>query len=151
MTRWKAGLIAAAALVIGFAVGFGWQYIRAERLESALTQTRDELTFQRLAITLGAATLEAQTGDYEAARQKASDFFTGLQHNIERTPESARPAMSDILAERDSTITVLSRGAPQSKDVLGEIFTRYRLAWEPEQPAAPPVQPATTTTTGQQP
>lgn len=126
---------AVVAAIAGFALGAGWQYTTARGyradLETArveLDSTRHELRFQRLEATLGAATIEAQRGNHESARRLASDFFTGLQAAIESAPEAARPALSDILAQRDIMITELSRASLDSGGVLAELFAEYRTA-----------------------
>jgi hypothetical protein len=129
-------LAAVIAGVVGFALGAGWQFTSARGYANRLTTTQADLTFQRLEATLGAATVEAQRGSYELARQLASSFFTGLQQDLDRAPTDEQP-FRDILESRDAVITALSRSDPQSGSMLAQLFVRYRIAMgEPVGPAA---------------
>lgn len=141
-------LFIAAGVLAGFLVGFLWQYVRATNARTELAGVEHELTFQRLEGTLGAATIEAQRGGFETARQLASEFFSGLQQQIGSAPAQARPALDEILQRRDIMITTLSRNDPQSGPLLSQLFFRYRSAFgRPVGPdestmPAPPTEPA---------
>ncbi len=130
MNRWKGALVATVFVLAAFAVGFAWQYARAESLEDEVERLERDLAFQELATRLGAATIEAQQNSYEAARRAASEFFTGLQANIDRAPEAMAGDLDAILARRDEVITDLSRAVPAASDTLAALFVRYRLTWE---------------------
>jgi hypothetical protein len=123
--RWG---ITAGAAVVAFLIGFGWQYTRAAGFSGELDDTRRELTFHRLEATLGAATIDAQRGSFEVARQLASEFFTGLQENVAQAPQPAQAELRSILGQRDAIITSLSRGDPASGDLLSRLFVRFRVA-----------------------
>ncbi len=137
MTGKTKGLLVAGGVVVAFLVGFGWQFGRAHSLAGQLDQTRRELTFQRMEATLGAATIEAQRGGFEAARELASGFFTQLQAAVDQAPSAGQPQLQQILAQRDQLITELSRSDAGSGAVLSQIFVKYRTAVG-ENPAAPP-------------
>lgn len=124
--RWA--LITAGVAVLAFAIGAGWQYTRAAGFGGQLTDVRRDLTYQRLQSTLGAATIEAQRGNHELARQLVSTFFSGLQDVIGTAPRAAQQSFREILAERDNVITALSRGDPASGSLLAQQFITYRLA-----------------------
>lgn len=126
--RQKTILIAAAAALVGFAIGALWQWTSARAYAGRFAVTEREYTFQRLEATLGAATIEAQRGGYEIARQLASEFFTGLQQNIDRAEPAQLAVLREILAQRDAMITALSRSDPQSGSMLAQLFVRYRVA-----------------------
>lgn len=121
-------LIALIAAVVGFLIGFGWQFLRANGLAGELEVAQREATFNGLESTLAAATIEAQRGSYELARQHASDFFSGLQASVTDASESATPALQQVLAERDAMITALSRSSPEAASLLAQMFNRYRAA-----------------------
>lgn len=121
-------LIAAMAAILGFGLGAGWQYAATRGPVGELDVTRQDLAFQKAEATLGAATIEAQRGSHEIARQLASDFFTALQNNIGDAPASQRQAFEEILSQRDAMITALSRGDAQSGSLLAQLFMRYRIA-----------------------
>lgn len=128
MTKTTQWLLVAAGFVLAFLIGFGWQFARADAFQAQLDQTRRELTFQRLESTLAAATIAAQSGSYEPARQLASDFFTRLQGSMQQAPPAGRAQLQQILSQRDQVITDLSRADPQSAAVLVALFSRYRVA-----------------------
>lgn len=150
MTRGRKTLLVTVGIVLAFLVGFGWQFARAHSLQGQLDKTQRELTFQRLQATLGAATIEAQRGGFEPARQLASDFFSNLQGAVDQAPEAGRSQLQDILGQRDAVITELSRSDVQSGAVLARMFVQYRsaVASGPNSPIAPPAAaPAAATTT----
>lgn len=147
---------AIVAAIVGFAIGAGWQYSSArsyrgdlEITRAELDTTRHDLVFQSLEATLGAATIEAQRGNYETARRLASDFFTRLQTELASAAESTQPAFRHILEQRDAIITDLSRGNLDSGGVLAEVFAQYRTAMgELVGPIPPPADsPSTVPTT----
>lgn len=128
--RWT--IYGAVAVIVLFIVAMGWQYMRANRLESQLAVARAEAT-------LGASALEAQRGSYEVARLLASDFFTQLQATVGDAPSAIQPQLTTILGQRDATITMLSRNDSQAADVLARMFTQYRAALHG--PEAAPTSP----------
>jgi len=147
MSRTRSALFIAGGVVVAFLVGFGWQFARAHSLQGQLDQTERELTFQRLEATLGAATIEAQRGGFEPARQLASDFFTRLQAAADQAPAAGQPQLQQILSQRDAVITALSRGDTQSGAVLAGLFVRYRIAVG-ETPATPTAPAGTSAAPG---
>lgn len=128
MTSTQRALAVAGAIVLAFLLGFGWQAMRANRIETELERVERQLALVSLEATLGAAAIEAERGSHETSRQLASEFFTGLQQSIDRAPQSAQAELRSILAERDPTITMLSRADPEARHQLGRMFLRYRLA-----------------------
>jgi hypothetical protein len=145
-TEHKAILIATAAFIVGLAIGALWQYAASRGPVRELGATQQQLALVRLEATLGAATIEAQRGSFEVARQLASTFFSGLQQEAGRAEPDQQSAFTGILQQRDAVITALSRSDPQAGPVLADLFTRLRVAMgEPVgQPAAssPPIAPA---------
>lgn len=144
MTRARRGLLIAAGIVVAFGIGFGWQYMRAERLETELAETRQELVFTHLEATLAAAAVEAQQGGYEPARRLTSDFFSGLQARAGEAPPEQGQELETILGRRDQLITLLSRGDPAGRDLLVRTFRQYRIAVGGPERAMPVTTPAET-------
>lgn len=123
------------AILLAFGAGFGWQWWEAQEVRAELEETEARadslqlrLTFQELGNTLATAVMQATYGNYEPARQAASDFFTNLQRQTASTPLGQGRGIQAVLAERDATITALSRGEPQSRDLLANLFIQYRRA-----------------------
>lgn len=121
-------LVAAVAAIVGFGIGALWQYTSARSYAQRLNTVETDYTFQRLEATLGAATIEAQRGSFEIARQLASDFFTDLQAAANRAPEGQQQVVRDMLQNRDAMITALSRSDEQSGSMLAQLFIRFRIA-----------------------
>jgi hypothetical protein len=121
--RW---LLLAVGSVFVFMAGLCIPYGRAVRLDARLETTARALTLARLENTLAAAALEARRGQYEGARQLASRFFSGLQEPADELPPDVRDQIREILAHRDSAITVLSRGLAESADLLDRLLAQYR-------------------------
>ncbi|MGH7554982.1 MAG: hypothetical protein ACREMQ_18430 [Longimicrobiales bacterium] len=146
----KSLLITLVVGLLAFGIGAGWQYVRANRLQSELNTAQRALTLQRLENMLAVAVLEAQHGRHEEARQLASAFFSGLQQDIAQVPDSARQTFNEILQRRDAAITALSRSDPEAGSILAQLFARYRTGLgEPmasttaAPPATPPAPPDT--------
>jgi len=128
-------LIVIAMLVVSFGIGAAWQYAQADhaRRELATTTTeletvRHDLALERLESTLALATVAAQLGNFERARQLASDFFTGLQDNGAASSDAERAAFSEMLRTRDEIITSLSRSQPEAGLNLARMLGTYRDA-----------------------
>ena len=149
MTReQKIILSAVITTMAAFLIGFGWQYSRAHQLENQLETTTADLTFKRLEAKLAAATIEADRGNYEIARQLASEFFTGLQGQLPQVPEDKQQELSVIASHRDAVITAASRSDPQSGSLLAQLYNTYRVAFG-EAPVAAQPAPAPPTVTPQ--
>lgn len=103
----------------------GWQ--NAAEREAA----QHELRLSQMENRLSAAVINARRGDYEPARQTASDFFTSLRDQIDRGAQSdlsttQREALKPLLAQRDDIITLLARNDPAAADRLSDIYAAYR-------------------------
>jgi len=147
--REKTILMAAAALLLVFAILAAWQAAQANSARTNLAEARAELDLQRAESTLALGAIEANRGSYELARQLASSFFTVLQGAIPTAPAAAREPLGQILQQRDPMITALSRSDPQVASQLVQLLIRFRLAMGepvgPQPPAQRPDQPAPAT------
>jgi hypothetical protein len=138
MTTARRITLTAGAVIVAFLIGFIWQYLRAERLSRTLDDTRRTLALTQTEATLGMAVIEAEHGRYEQSRQLASTFFSSLQRTAGQRPPAAQPAVTQILGQRDSVITLLSRSEPQSSIMLGRMLAQYRTALHAPVPAPAP-------------
>jgi len=91
------------------------------------------LRISALQNTLANAAIDARRGEYEPARQAASEFFTNLQAEIGRGRESVfneaqQTILRSVFDTRDDTITLLARSDPASADRLVDIYNKYRQA-----------------------
>ncbi|HSH46620.1 MAG TPA: hypothetical protein VK966_12320 [Longimicrobiales bacterium] len=136
--RGRGILWAALAVLVAFAVGFGWQYYRASTIQDSLEETEQELAMERLRLGLAQATLAAQSGDYELARQQMSDFFNDAQSQMGMFPPELQQALREILTQRDDVITGLSRSNHEYGGVLHGFLDRLRVTTDagPATPSA---------------
>lgn len=136
--------IAVAAVAVAFVGGSGWQLGKARQArterDAALHELADvqrQQTLDQLEASLAMATLAAQFGHFERGRRLASAFFALLQEQVGTAPQTARPALNEILARRDGVITMLSRAQPESGLELAALLTWLQDALGKE-PTVPP-------------
>lgn len=125
--RSRTPLWIAAAALLGFIAGFALQFARVREARRDADFANQAVQAARLEAELGAAVIEAQSARYEVARQRASDFYTGLQRRLlpiiaPTEQDSARV----MLSERDSIITALARNDPSSPGALASVLVRLR-------------------------
>lgn len=147
-------LIITAALITTFGIGAAWQFAQADRarreLSEAMAQldtTRREVNLEKLQSTLALATVAAQLGNHERARQLTSDFFTGLQQISADVTDEERAAFDRILLVRDNLITGLSRAEPGAGLELARLLGTFRDALGRQTdglPTGPAIMPADT-------
>ena len=92
-----------------------------------------ELRLSQMQNILSSAVIDARRGEYEPARQTASDFFTTLRDQVERGDGSALTQtqlenLRPLLIKRDEIITLLARSDPASADRLADMYVSYRQA-----------------------
>jgi hypothetical protein len=129
-------LIYAGVLLIVFLIGFVPMWLKARGYASELTIARHELNVTRLQNTLASATIDARRGDYEPARQAASNFFTSLRAEADKGADSALTdsqlqSVQPLFAGRDEIITLLARSDPASADRLSDLYASYGKIMSP--------------------
>jgi hypothetical protein len=129
LLRWI-GIYAAALLVV-FMLGFLPMWLKARECRSSLDEAEQQLGLARMQNKLSAAAIDARRGDYEPARQAASQFFTSLRAETDKGDASAltqaqREAVVPLFTQRDEIITLLSRSDPASADRLSDLYASYR-------------------------
>ena len=128
MSRKRKVLLVVGLVALAFVAGFGWQFVRAERLERELAGTRQQLALVQAEAAIAAAAASAERGNHDVALKLASDFFTRLQAEVASAPEAARAELEEILAQRDAAIAAVSRGGPEGRNLLARLYARYRVA-----------------------
>ncbi len=128
----RIGIYAAIALGI-FLLGFLPMWFTARERANERDEARHELRLSQMQNRLASAALDARRGEYEQARSAASDFFTDLRAETDRTQDRALSAEQvdrarATLAARDDLITLLARNDPASADRLTDIYVAYRNA-----------------------
>lgn len=131
--RW--GMIAGAVL-LAFLVGLVPMWLTARGYAYERDTARTQLRKSEIANLLLSSIVDARRGEYEIARQQASEFFTRLRAEEEKGDEGfltadQRSKIQTIFADRDAAITMLAQRDPASLDRLTGFYTRYTAAVPP--------------------
>jgi len=129
----KRFIIYAAVLVVVFLAGLVPMWWTSRTYVRERDAAQATLQISRLQNALANAAIDSRRGEYEAARQAASDFFTNLGAEFARGRDSVfneqqRNALRPMFDARDDTITLLARSDPASADRLVDLYTKYRQA-----------------------
>ena len=124
-------IIYGAGLLVIFLLGFVPVWLKARHCASSLVEADHQLTLVRMQNNLASAVIDARRGDYEPARQAASQFFTFIRAEIDKGDASAftqaqRQGLQPLFAGRDEVITLLARSDPASADRLTDLYVAYR-------------------------
>ena len=131
--RFRRLIIYAALLLVVFLVGLVPMWLKSRTYARERDAAQASLKISSLQNSLANAVIDARRGEYEPARQAASDFFTNLGAEVARGgdsifPEGQRNALRSMFDTRDDTITLLARSDPASADRLVDLYTKYRQA-----------------------
>ena len=124
-------ILYAALLLVAFLLGFVPMGLKYRECSSSLSQAENTLSIARMENTLASAAIDARRGDYEPARQSASNFFTSLRAEIDKGNDSflSRTQIAElqpVIAPRDEIITLVSRSDPASADRLSDLYVSCR-------------------------
>ena len=124
-------IIYAVVLLVVFLAGLVPMWLKSRTHARERDAAQASLKISNLQNTIANAAIDARRGEYEPARQAASDFFTNLGSEVARGRDSVfneeqRNALRSIFDTRDDTITLLARSDPASADRLVDLFTKYR-------------------------
>jgi hypothetical protein len=120
-----------AVLLVVFLLGFIPMWLKARQCTSGLAEAERQLSLAQLQNNLASAVIDARRGDYEPARQAASQFFTSLRAEADRGNASVlkpqqREGVQPLFTRRDEIITLLARSDPASADRLSDLYASYR-------------------------
>jgi hypothetical protein len=123
--------IYAGVLLFVFLLGLIPMWLKSRQSASSLADAERQLTLFRMQSNLASAVIDARRGDYEPARQAASQFFTSLNAEIDKGDASAftqpqRAGVQSLFTGRDELITLLARSDPASADRLSDLYVAYR-------------------------
>lgn len=127
-------IIYAAVLLVVFLAGLVPMWLKSRTYARERDAAQASLRISNLQNSLANAAIDARRGEYEPARQAASDFFTNLGTEVVAPGrdsvfnEGQRTALRSMFDTRDDTITLLARSDPASVDRLVDLYTRYRQA-----------------------
>jgi len=120
-----------ALLVLAFLLGLVPMWLASRQASSNLAEAERELSLVMMENSLASAAINARRGDYETARQAASDFFTSLRTETSAEGASALSeaeiaSLQPLLTQRDEIITALARGEATAADLLSDLHVSYR-------------------------
>lgn len=124
-------VIYVALLLVAFLLGFVPMWIKSRDCSSRLAEAERQSSLARMENSLASAAMDAQRGEYETARQAASDFFTSLRTETTKGVDSALSqaeitSLQPLVTQRDEIITLLARGDATSADLLSDLYVSYR-------------------------
>ena len=124
-------ILYAVLLLVAFLLGFIPMWWKSRECSGSLSGAEHQLSLARLQNALASAVIDARRGDYEPARQAASNFYTSLRAEIDRGDASAlspaqREGVLPLLTRRDEIITLLARSDPVSAEQLSDLYVSYR-------------------------
>lgn len=122
-----------------FLLGLVPMWIKAREHAKQRNVAQRGLRLSQLENSLSEATIDARRGEYEPARQMASDFFTALRGQIDKGAESdltdvQREKLKSLLVQRDQAITLLARADPAAADRLSDLYVELRGVMRNVQP-----------------
>ena len=124
-------IIYGAVLLVIFLLGFVPMWLKARHCAGSLAEADRQLALVRMQNSLASAVIDARRGDYEPARQAASQFYTFISTEIDKGDASdftqaQRQALPPLIVGRDEVITLLARSDPASADRLTDLYVAYR-------------------------
>lgn len=129
--RW---ILYASMLAGVFLVGLVPMWMTARTRPSERNTAQAALRISTLQNTLASETIDARRGEYEPARQVASEFYKNLRTEIDSGRDSVfneaqqNTLRSIFIDTRDDAITPLARSDPASADRLADLYGEYRQA-----------------------
>ena len=129
--RMRRVVIYAATLLVAFLLGLVPMWLSARTCSSSLADAERQLSLSTMQSSLASAAIDARLGNYETARQSASDFFTVLRVETSKDVESAlsqaqKDGVQPLLEQRDQIITLLARGDAASAELLSGAYVSFR-------------------------
>jgi hypothetical protein len=125
--------IYAVILLIAFLAGLIPMWLSARTCEAEHAETKKLLVKEQIANLVSSAIVDSGRGEYETARQEASDFFTKLNAEIDKAEGSAYKKeqidkLKSVFDTRDALITLLAQRDQASSARLTDIYLKYQSA-----------------------
>ena len=122
-------VVAAIAAVAIFLVGFVPEYVRANRLENELRQSRQENTGGQLRDLIGLAYVQANQKNFGLAAETSSRFFDHAREMGNQAQDAtSRKGLEGLLEPRDKVIAELAKGDAAVMGDLQELFVKTQQA-----------------------
>ena len=136
LIRWG---IFAAIVLAAFLIGLIPMMMQKWSVDGELAATQTRLRQSEIKGLLTGAIVEANRGEYEPARQNASNFFTRLNEEQEKgnegfLTETERGNIKPVFDARDTIITMLAQRDPAAVERLTNVYSTYLQATGTAQP-----------------
>ncbi|MBA2493886.1 MAG: hypothetical protein H0V31_04230 [Acidobacteria bacterium] len=141
LTRWG---IYALILLMVFLLGLLPMWWQKRQVSQELEAAQKQLRKSEIKGLLTTSIVESKRGEYESARQDASEFYTRLRTETDKGDDSLftkeeRDKLKMTFDNRDSTITMLAQRDQASTERLTDIYVIYQQAMGQAQlPSASP-------------
>jgi hypothetical protein len=120
-------IVAVIALIAVFLVGFVPQYVKVNRLENELRQSRQAAAGAELRDLIGFAYVQASQKNYGLAAETSSRVFSRVREVANQTQDAdRRKGLENLLALRDSVAAALAKGDAAVMDDLQQLFVKAR-------------------------
>ncbi len=131
--RLKHWSLIGGAILIAFLIGFVPMWLTARSNAAEREAVRTELRRSEIGNLLLSSIVDARRGEYEIARQEASEFFMRLRAEDDKGDDGflsadQRTKIKAIFADRDAAITMLAQRDPASLDRLTGLYVLYLQA-----------------------
>jgi len=131
-TRLKRLKLYAICVTAGLLVGLIPSSIGLYQARRDRDQTHSLLRAAELELSLARSAVLARHGDYNAARDAASDFFSLAEGQRDAASSDLTAAelstLRSLLVDRDTVITLLARADPAGADRVAAMYLAYRAA-----------------------
>ena len=122
-------IVAAIALLAVFLLGFVPPYLKANRLENELRQSRQDGAGAELRDLIGLAYVQGNQKNYGLATETSSRFFNRAREVANQTQDaSRRKALESLLSSRDKVTAELAKGDAAVISDLQQLFVQTRQA-----------------------
>ncbi len=125
-------IVGVVAVIVIFLIGFVPQYVRAQRLEEELRQSREQRAGAQLRDLVGLVYVQANQKNYGLAAETSSRFFTRVREAANQVEDAnRRKAVEDLLASQDKITGELAKGDAAVMGDLQQLFDATRQATRP--------------------
>ena len=125
-TPQKKFLVAAAAILASFLLGYTPSCISARNAQTRLMATERRMKLADLLAQAGMTSYEANRNNFANASQFSTEFFNGLMKLIdETTDEEMKKKLQTMLALRDEITTNLAQADQTVKPKLAQLYADF--------------------------
>jgi hypothetical protein len=121
-------------VLVGLLIGLIPTGVRLIQTQAERDTLQQQLRVANLEMNLSSAAVMARHGDYTAARDAASRFFSDARLTADTGGDDTITAgqlsyLQSVLANRDAVITLLARGDPAGAERLTTMYVAHRAAF----------------------